>query len=428
MKVFPESWEVCPADTVCSEIVDCLNKTAPIVEHDTGYRMIRTTNVRHGRVDVSDNRFVEESVFKKWTRRARPRRGDIVLSREAPLGEVGLLRSDTKVFLGQRTMLYRANPQKLDQHYLYYQMCGPYVQAVIHGQGSGSTVAHLRVPDAETLPIPVASLSAQRKIAAVLAAYDELIENNKRRITLLEKLADEIYREWFVRRRFPGHENVKSVKGLHIGWQQRRIADFARCQYGYTESAVINDELPKFLRVMDINKASFICWSEVPNCRISDLEFHKLKLAQDDVVIARMADPGKVAIVEQDVNAVFASYLIKIAFDRGQVTPYYLFYTLRTEAYSGYFSGANSGATRGSINGTLIGNTKIIVPNRALLDRFEAVIRPIRAQLNNHLRGIEMLSQTRDRLLPRLISGKLSVENLDIQFPPGMAEAMEAVA
>lgn len=158
MNLFPKTWQLSPANTVCSEIVDCLNKTAPIVEHDTGYRMIRTTNVRHGQVDVEENRFVEEAVFNKWTRRARPKRGDIILSREAPLGEVGMLRSDAKVFLGQRTMLYRADPAKLDQQFLYYQMIGPYVQAQIHGQGSGSTVAHLRVPDAETLIIPIAPI------------------------------------------------------------------------------------------------------------------------------------------------------------------------------------------------------------------------------------------------------------------------------
>jgi type I restriction enzyme S subunit len=156
------------------------------------------------------------------------------------------------------------------------------------------------------------------------------------------------------------------------------------------------------------------------------LEFQKLKLAKDDIVIARMADPGKVAIVERDLNAVFASYLIKLAYDPAQITPYYLFYTLRTDAYLGYFTGANSGATRGSINGTLIGNTKIVVPQREVLDQFEAVVRPIRTQLNNHVKAIEMLSQMRDRLLPRLISGTLTVEKLDIQFPPGMAEELNA--
>jgi type I restriction enzyme S subunit len=233
-------------------------------------------------------------------------------------------------------------------------------------------------------------------------------------------MAEEIYREWFVRMRFPGHEKVKVVKGVPEGWAHRKISSIASCKYGFTESSVEDPSLPKFLRVMDINKASFIKWTEVPNCPISDLEFNKLKLSTGDIVIARMADPGKVAIVEQDVEAVFASYLIKIAYDRSKITPYYLFYTLRMDAYTGYFSCANSGATRGSINGTLIGNVSVLVPTRVLLEQFEEQVRPFRLQLNSLVRRIDLLTKTRDRLLPRLISGKLSVENLDIQFPPGV--------
>ena len=232
MRLFPESWILCEADTVCSEIVDCVNMTAPVVDIDTGYRMIRTTNVREGRIDLSETRFVEAGVFQKWTRRVLPRRNDIVLTREAPLGEVGLLRSDEKVFLGQRTMLYRADPKKLNQQFLYYSLLGSYVQAQIRGQGSGSTVEHLRVPDAEKLVIPVAPLEGQKNIAAILSAYDDLIENNRRRIALLEKMAEEIYREWFVRMRFPGHEQAKFEKGMPVGWQQASLGQVVELCYG----------------------------------------------------------------------------------------------------------------------------------------------------------------------------------------------------
>lgn len=262
----------------------------------------------------------------------------------------------------------------------------------------------------------------QNRIAAILSAYDDSIDLNKRRIALLERMAEEIYREWFVRLRFPGHETATSVKGLPDGWRRRKMSDLARCKSGYTESALVDEALPKFLRVMDINKASFISWSAVPNCHISDVAFQKVKLTKNDVVIARMADPGKVAIVEQDVSAVFASYLIKLAYDPAKVTPYYLFYTLSSNAYADYFAGANSGATRGSINGTLIGNTQLVVPKREVLEQFESVIRPIREQLSNLVLESEMLAHTRDKILPRLVSGKLMVEHLAIEFPPSMAD------
>jgi len=262
----------------------------------------------------------------------------------------------------------------------------------------------------------------QRKIAAILTAYDDLIDTNKRRIALLENMAEEIYREWFVRMRFPGHQNTKLAKGLPEGWEAQPISGFAAFKYGYTESAIIDNALPKFLRITDINKSSFVNWSTVPNCPISDTDYNKLQLRKHDILIARMADPGRVAIVESDVRAVFASYLIKIHYDKLLVKPYFLFYTLSMGAFLDYFRGANSGATRGSINASLIGKTKIVVPLYSVQSQFEELVIPIREQLLKLLIVNQNITDTRDLLLPRLISGKISVADLDIQFPPSMCE------
>jgi len=100
---------------------------------------------------------------------------------------------------------------------------GPTAQAQITTFGSGSTVEHVRVPDAEKITIPYPELPTQRKIAAILTAYDDLIEVNKRRIEMLEKMAEEIYREWFVRLRFPGHQDTCFVKGVPDGWDVEPI-------------------------------------------------------------------------------------------------------------------------------------------------------------------------------------------------------------
>jgi len=125
---FPSSWQFAEARQVCSALVDCINKTAPTVPYETPYKMIRTTNVKNGRVLLEDTRFVDEATFIKWNRRLTPKYQDIVLTREAPLGDVGLIRSTDQVMLGQRTMLFRANPKLLDQHFLYYSLLGPTAQ------------------------------------------------------------------------------------------------------------------------------------------------------------------------------------------------------------------------------------------------------------------------------------------------------------
>jgi len=289
---------------------------------------------------------------------------------------------------------------------------------------SGAGVPTLNQNHLHKLKIRVPQFHIQERIAAILSAYDDLIENNNRRIAILEKMAEELYREWFVRLRFPGYEKVKIVKGMPEEWEVKRIGEVVSFKYGFTESAIEDNQYPKFLRVMDINKASYIKWSEVPNCKIDENTKEKYELKRDDLVIARMASPGKVAIVERDINAVFASYLIKLSLRKEALKPYYIFYTLRSDYYQGLFTNADTSATRGNINGQIISKFQIIVPPMELQSVFNTKITVIRNQLSNFVLQNEILQMIRDRLLSRLMSGKINVENMGIQFPASMQEEL----
>jgi type I restriction enzyme, S subunit len=205
-------WAAVPIKDVCESIIDCVNKTAPTVDHQTPYKMIRTTNVRDGWINLDEVNYVDAEIFARWNRRATPRPGDVILTREAPLGEVGMLRGADHVFLGQRLVMYRADPSKLDNRFLLYSFRSDYLQGQIKSLGSGATVEHMRVPDAEKLVLRLPPLSIQVRIGDILSAYDDLIENNTRRIKILEEMAQITYREWFVNFRFPGHEKVRMVK------------------------------------------------------------------------------------------------------------------------------------------------------------------------------------------------------------------------
>ena len=220
------SWRDRPINEVCSHTVDCVNRTAPVVDYETPYKMLRTTNVRGGFVDTDNVRYVIEETYQRWSRRLVPERGDVFLTREAPLGDVGRLMSDDQVFLGQRLFQYRADPEKLDGLFLAYVLQSPKVQGRIRAVGLGATVEHAKVGDFERLLIPVPPLETQTRIGKTLSAYDDLIESNRRRIGLLEEAARRLYREWFVHFRFPGHEHVKIVDGIPDGWERIAPARF----------------------------------------------------------------------------------------------------------------------------------------------------------------------------------------------------------
>jgi type I restriction enzyme S subunit len=204
----------------------------------------------------------------------------------------------------------------------------------------GSTVDRIPLIEFPNFPVAVPDLGTQRQIASLLSAYDELIENNTRRIQILEEMAQVIYREWFVVFRYPGHEDVPLVDSdlgqIPEGWELRKLADLVSTQYGYTESTSAEPVGPKFLRGMDMNKTSYIDWARVPYCPITETDLEKFRLRVGDVLIIRMADPGKVGIVEEDVDAVFASYLVRLRPLAGApLRPCFLFFYLGADAYQG---------------------------------------------------------------------------------------------
>ena len=283
---------------------------------------------------------------------------------------------------------------------------------------SGAAVPTLNRNDLDTLELKIHNLPTQRKIAAVLSAYDDLIENNTRRIKILEEMASTIYREWFVEFRFPGHEGVEMVESelglIPQGWEVQKLSDLVETQYGYTESATEEEVGPKFVRGKDMNKNSYIDWDTVPFCPIESEKYAKYQLHADDILVIRMADPGKVAIIEKEIDAVFASYLIRLKLISNRLSPYYLFYTLLDERYQNYIYGASTGTTRKSASAGVITSFDLLIPADELRDRFEKMIASLRNTLNSLLEKNVNLRQTRDLLLPKLISGEIDVSELDI--------------
>lgn len=139
----PMGWKKKPINNVCTDIVDCVNRTASVVDYETEYKMIRTTNVKNYTVDISTTRYVTKDTYEKWIRRLTPQKGDIIFTREAPVGEAGILETNDYVFLGQRTMEYRVNRLLANPYYLLYELMGSNVKRQIQKLSTGSTVKHL---------------------------------------------------------------------------------------------------------------------------------------------------------------------------------------------------------------------------------------------------------------------------------------------
>ncbi len=297
----------------------------------------------------------------------------------------------------------------LNKQFLYYLFNTKEVRDQISATATGGKVRHTAPERIAQVMFRVPPLDTQQSIAAALSAYDDLIENNRRRMALLEESARQLYREWFVRLRFPGHEHTRITDGVPEGWERIYLGGTVNTQYGFTETATDEPVGPKFLRGTDINKTPFIDWSTVPYCPIDEILQRKYQLRVGDIVIIRMADPGKVAIVERDIDAVFASYLIRLLPSDPRLTPYYLFYVLSDDAYQGFISGVSTGSTRKTASAPLLVDFHLLLPPQTLLRTFEDSVRPLRQQITTLLIQNEKLRAARDLLLPKLMSGEIAV-------------------
>jgi type I restriction enzyme S subunit len=404
-------WPKVTIKDVCESVIDCVNKTAPVVEYETPYKMIRTTNVKKGVVNLAGARFVEKATFDKWTRRAVPRVGDVILTREAPLGDVGMITTPNEnIFLGQRLMQYRVDPEKLDAHYLLYVLQGPKLQGQLKAAGSGSTVEHIRVGDAENLEIELPPILDQREIGKVLANYDNLIENNNRRIAILEEMAQSLYREWFVNFRYPGHANqpdgssdnkyskpnlIDSPLGpIPEGWEVKKFSSLVNYKTGKLNSnaAILDGEYP-----------FFTCSRETYRTNTYSFDCECVLLAGNN---ANAIYPIK--YFNGKFDAYQRTYVITEK-NRDEITPSFLFYCL--EIRLNQLKSLSTGSATRFLTKGILDNLDLLVPPAKLMAKFDNMVLVLLNSQGNLNKRNKNLKQQRDMLLPKLISGQIQLKD-----------------
>ncbi|MGO9275632.1 MAG: restriction endonuclease subunit S [Terriglobia bacterium] len=386
---------------------------------EQGTPVINARNIGFGDIRPEKLEFISVATVNRLSSHLlRPE--DIVFGRKGTVERHSFIRREHENwFQGTDCLRLRLKGPLVDPRFVSYSfLTDSHKQWIVNQSSHGATMTSLNQDIIGRIKLRVPPLPTQRKIAAILSAYDDLIENNTRRIKILEGMARALYREWFVCLRFPGHEKFKLVASplgnIPQGWEVKKLSEYVSTKYGYTESANTEPVGPKYLRGMDINKTSYIDWSEVPYCPITPEDHSAYRLKLGDVVVIRMADPGKVGVVEQEVDAVFASYLIRVAPTDSRLSPYFLFYLMESAEYYGYITGASTGTTRKSASAGVIADYQLVLPPQEVVTQFERRVTEIRLLLTTLLKQTVNLRSTRDLLLPKLISGEIDVGRLGI--------------
>ena len=271
-----------------------------------------------------------------------------------------------------------ADPTKCDARFVEYNFRLLRNTIQHENVGTGSVQDNINLQTLGALRFDIPPLPEQRAIARILGTLDDKIELNRRMNQTLEEMARTIFQDWFVdfgpvRAKLEGREPylppdlwslfpdrlVASELGeIPEGWEVKALGMLChKPQYGYTQSAKDEPVGPKFLRITDINKKAWIEWESVPHCEIVEEDFKKYRLRVGDILIARMADPGHGCMIEEEQDAVFASYLIRFR-PKKKCYERFLQYWLRSDDYWELVNGRGAGTTRVSLNAKVLTSTK----------------------------------------------------------------------
>ena len=204
---------------ICEFIVDCPHSTAK--DEGEGYPLIRTPNVGRGRLVLNDVHRVCERIYNERNERAIPSEGDIILAREAPVGNAAIITYGQKVCLGQRVVLIRANQSLVNPMFLVYYLLTDEIQHRLKNNANGAVVAHLNMNEIRDLKVSIPEIETQNKIAAVLSSFDEKLEINRRINDNLQQQANALFKSWFVDfESFKDGEFTETELGIiPKGWQ-----------------------------------------------------------------------------------------------------------------------------------------------------------------------------------------------------------------
>ena len=384
-------------EDVCVLIADCPHSTAP--DEGSGFPLIRTPNIGKGRLILEGVHRVSENVYHLRNKRAVPQDDDLIFAREATAGNVAIVKNGEKVCLGQRTVLLRPNKEMVDPDFLVYYLLAPEQQYGLLGTANGATVAHVNIPTIRSLKISLPPLTAQRKIAAIIKSYDDLIENNQKQIKLLEEAAQRLYKEWFVDLRFPGYENTSIVDGVPEGWSVQCLSDFAN---------VIMGQSPK---------------SEFYNQEKNGLPFHQgvgsygtrfvidntystsyTRIAEAGSILFSVRAPvGRLNMTKNKI--VIGRGLAAMNHKKGMLS--YLYYLLKERFFKDDILG--NGSIFASISKDELLSQKFTIPTDALIEQFNSITSSIDKKIANLADQVVLLTETRDRLLPKLMNGEIEV-------------------
>ncbi len=345
---------------------------------------LNATNVTQNGFDFSTRQFISEHK-DNVLRKGKLKRDDVVLTTRGTIGNTAFFNSSVaydQMRINSGMVIFRCNKNEISPAFLYYFLRSSHFHRQVHSLRSGVAQPQLPIRDMKHIKMPIPKLSIQLSIVSILSAYDDLIENNRRRIQLLEQAARLLYKEWFVHLRFPGHEHTKVINGVPEGWEKRALGEIAPLNYG--KSLRKDNRIPGPFPVYGSSGV---------------IGTHKQAIVSGPaIVVGRKGNVGSIYWSKDDFFPIDTVYFIAAKY-----CSIYLYYSLIHTSF------ISTDVAVPGLNKYFAQSRLILVPNKKILILFEQFATAIYNQINSLEKCNQTLVKTRDLLLPRLINREVSI-------------------
>lgn len=383
---------------------DCEN------EEHSGFYFVSCKDVHDGAIHYDNARQITEKDFIDTHKRTMLEPNDILITNSGTIGRMALVKDIPQTYkttFQKSVAIIKPNQEIVRPSYLYYSLIN-YVSQFIN-ESNGSAQKNLLLGTMREFKIKVEdNFDKQDKIAYILSSYDDLIENNKNQIHLLEEAAQRLYKEWFVDLHFPRYEDAKVVDGVPEGWTYKRVEEFGEVITGKTPSTAKTEyyggSIP-FVTIQDMHGTVFPLVTEKTLTKVGADTQKSKYLPANTVIVSCIATVGLVNIAiepcqtNQQINSV-------ILHDDNSL---YFFYESMKRIKALLDGVGSNGATMTNVNKTKFSNIKVLCPTEDLVMKYNEFCKPIFDKILMLSKGILVSKQARDRLLPKLMSGEIEV-------------------
>ena len=347
-----------------------LPKGTDFSEKPTKHKYIRARDIKNGKIDGSDLGYISEELYKKIARYI-VNTNDIIITIAGTIGEVALVsKKFDGVNLTENAVRLTEFSKDVCPEFLAYILKSPERKEYMEQVAGGSAQPKLGIYKIEAIKVDLPDIQIQHKIADILSAYDDLIENNQKQIKLLEEAAQRLYKEWFVDLRFPGHENTKIVDGVPEGWQWCKVRDVA----DINSSALPKNYKEDFIDYVDLGSVRCGHIETRTRYNLNEAPGRAKRCAKDGDIIWGMVRPNLKAyalVTNPKETDVFSTGFAVLS---AKKVPYsYLYCAVTQEEFVGYLVNATNGAAYPAVKPVHFEVADILKPDDKALEQFHSV-------------------------------------------------------